>query len=568
MDQQERDVAGLCFKPGLTPQERAEIFAALPPGLPCGLPLAAMGGKYAREASELVLASRDFLALFGAKSLGGFAWPDESGTAPGGFAEQFVCDAPASTGKLRLRFGQMTRIITFFGRRIAAGKWAPFFAGAVMDVADEDSPAHDFVGDKTKPSNLARADKRNGTRAALRKALQSQARGGEAGGGSPESELRRLKGEFRELNAILDTAADGVAMLDWHGLVRTLNRLGEALFGCDEHEVRGKPLMSLLAPESRALAHDYLEGLKSREAASLFNQGREVAALTCQGGTLPVFMTLTRIAAPGTRGQAVTRFCALFRDLTQWKKAEQELEAARKEAERANALKSAFVAKVSHEIRTPLNAILGFAEVMMGERFGPIGNQRYKDYLGDIHASGTFVMSLVDDLLDLSKIEAGKMEFCFASADANRIVADCASMIEPQAGREQVEIRLSLSPALPNILADERALRQIILNLLSNAVKFNRPGGQVIASTLLVDSGCVIVRIRDNGFGMREADIDRAFEPFQRLSTERPSRGTGLGLPLTKALVEANGASMTIKSKEQEGTLAEVVFPPARILAE
>jgi signal transduction histidine kinase len=327
-------------------------------------------------------------------------------------------------------------------------------------------------------------------------------------------------------------------------------------------------LTALLAPESGPPALEYFAGLRSQGAVSLFNQGREVIVLTRQGGALPVFITIAQIGTAGSVTPGEARYCALLRDLTNWKNVEQELEAARREAERANALKSAFLAKVSHEIRTPLNAILGFAEVMIEERFGPIGNPRYKDYIGHIHASGALVMSLVNDLLDLGKIEAGKMDFSFASIDVNRIVSECVSIMQPQARSEQVDTKLSLSPALPNILADERALRQIVLNLLSNAVKFNRPGGQVIVTTLLADSGSVIVRIRDTGLGMRESDISLAFEPFHRLNTGRSSRGTGLGLPLTKALIEANGASLTFKSKEQEGTLVEVVFPPARILAE
>ena len=202
---------------------------------------------------------------------------------------------------------------------------------------------------------------------------------------------------------------------------------------------------------------------------------------------------------------------------------------------------------------------------MMEERFGAVGNPRYKNYLKDIHASGMLVMSFVNDLLDLSKIEAGKMDFDFASIDANHIVSECVSIMRPQASGERVAIRLSLSPALPNLLADERSLHQIILNLLSNAVKFNKPGGQVIVTTAIADSGSVVIRIRDTGTGMSEADIGAAFEPFRRLPTVRPSSGTGLGLPLTKALVEANHASLTIKSKEHEGTLVEVIFPAARI---
>jgi signal transduction histidine kinase len=204
----------------------------------------------------------------------------------------------------------------------------------------------------------------------------------------------------------------------------------------------------------------------------------------------------------------------------------------------------------------------------MEERFGPVGNERYKDYLKDIHASGTHVMSLVNDLLDLSKIEAGKMDLNFGSVDANRIVSECVSLIQPQAARERVIVRLSLAPRLPNIVADERSLRQIVLNLLSNAVKFNEPGGQVIVSSALTDAGHAVVRIRDTGIGMSDEDVATALEPFRQVATSRQTTGTGLGLPLTKALVEANRASFTIKSKKREGTLVEVAFPPTRVLAE
>ncbi|MDB5644168.1 MAG: sensor histidine kinase, partial [Hyphomicrobiales bacterium] len=186
-----------------------------------------------------------------------------------------------------------------------------------------------------------------------------------------------------------------------------------------------------------------------------------------------------------------------------------------------------------------------------------------------IHTSGAHVMSLVNDLLDLSKIEAGKLELNFGAVDANRIVAECVSLIQPQAARERVVVRQSLAPRLPNIVADERALRQIVLNLLSNAVKFNEPGGQVIVSTALTDAGHAVVRIRDTGIGMSESEIETALEPFRQIASSRGgTRGTGLGLPLTKALIEANRASFSIKSKTAEGTLVEVAFPPTRVLAE
>lgn len=203
----------------------------------------------------------------------------------------------------------------------------------------------------------------------------------------------------------------------------------------------------------------------------------------------------------------------------------------------------------------------------MEERFGPIGNERYKEYLKDIHTSGEHVLSLVNDLLDLSKIEAGKMELDVERIDANATIAECVSIMQPQASRSRVVIRLSLWPRLPRVLADGRSLRQILLNLLSNAVKFNEPGGQVIVSSALTDAGYVVIRVKDTGIGMSESEIETALEPFRQVSGSRNISGTGLGLPVTKALIEANRASFSIKSRKNEGTLVEVAFPPPQVLA-
>ncbi|PNG27553.1 ATP-binding protein [Methylocella silvestris] len=381
-----------------------------------------------------------------------------------------------------------------------------------------------------------------------------------------EPELRRYQREARELNAILDTAMEGVAVIDSAGRIKSLNRSGEALFCYDKAEVAGEPFTALIAPESRERALAYFEGLKSNGVAEIFNDGREILGLTRQGGQIPIFMTLGKIGSSAASGSD-QRYCALLRDMTHWKKVERELDDARRQAERASALKSDFLAKVSHEIRTPLNAILGFAEVIIDERFGPIGNARYKDYLKDIHSSGSLVMSLVNDLLDLSKIEAGKMELSFEAVDANRIVTECVSIMQPQASSARVVIRLSLAPQLPHIFADERSVRQIVLNLLSNAIKFTQSGGQVIVSTALNDENCAALRIRDTGVGMSEGDLEVALQPFGQAPRARGSGGTGLGLPLTKALVEANRASFSIRSKVQEGTLVEVAFLPARVVA-
>ena len=175
---------------------------------------------------------------------------------------------------------------------------------------------------------------------------------------------------------------------------------------------------------------------------------------------------------------------------------------------------------------------------------------------------------MINDLLDLSKIEAGKMELDFGAVDVTKVVNECVSIMQSQAINERVIMRLSLASHLPKIVADERSLRQIVLNLISNAVKFNEAGGQIIISTALTDSGSAVVRIRDTGIGMSDKEIEMALEPFRQIATSHQSGGTGLGLPLTKALVEANRASFSIKSKKGEGTLVEVAFPQTRVLAE
>ena len=377
-----------------------------------------------------------------------------------------------------------------------------------------------------------------------------------------EADLAYARQRIVELEAILDTATDGIIVVDQDARIERINRSAEALFGVETASVAGLRLPDLLAEESRQSALDYLDGLARNGVASVLNDGREVIARVPQGGLIPLFMTMGRLPETG-------KFCAVLRDITQWKNAEGELINAKRAAESASMQKSDFLAKVSHEIRTPLNAIIGFSEVMMEERFGPIGTERYKEYLRDIHVSGAHLMSLLNDLLDLSKIEAGKLDLNFESVALNDIVMECVALMQPQANRERIIIRTSLSGQVPNVVADPRSIRQIVLNLVSNAVKFTLAGGQVVVSTAMEPHGEVSLRIRDTGIGMSEKDIETALKPFRQLSTsrERRSDGTGLGLPLTKALVEANRASFVIDSAVGQGTLIRITFPATRVLA-
>jgi len=246
-----------------------------------------------------------------------------------------------------------------------------------------------------------------------------------------------------------------------------------------------------------------------------------------------------------------------------------EAEEAKEESDAAAvARRLDFLAKVSHEVRTPLNSILGFTELMLEERLGAIGNSRYRGYVEDIHQSGLYALSLLNDLLDISKIDAGKIDLDFTAVDLPELVEACVNSLQPLARRERILLRTSLAPNLPAVIADRRRLKQILLNLLSNAIKFTNAGGQVIVSARVIDGGDLRLRVHDTGVGMTEDEIAAAMQPFHQLDTApRKQAGTGLGLPVTKALVEANRARLVIASERGAGTSADVIFAKDRLAA-
>ena len=270
-----------------------------------------------------------------------------------------------------------------------------------------------------------------------------------------------------------------------------------------------------------------LNSLFIEPAADVFSDNpsaQTLSIMTRQGDTLPVDGRLFKMPWNGasalalilTNGATAERRRAAETALAS---AETELRDARRESQRAAAEKAEFLGKVSHEFRTPLNAITGFAEVMISERFGPIGNERYKEYLKDINAAGTHLVSLLNDMLDLSKVETGKLEVTFIDVSLNDLTQQCVSVMQPEANRARIIIRSSITPGLPRVVADERSLRQIVINLLANAIKFTGPGGQVIVSTAVTDSGEVVLRVRDTGVGMTEKDIQAALEPYRQSAT-------------------------------------------------
>ena len=373
---------------------------------------------------------------------------------------------------------------------------------------------------------------------------------------SAPSEVGHANAE--ELAAILDTTADGILMFDAQGNINSCNRSAEALFGYDGTELVQRNLASLFAPESQGVVSQYLGSLEGSGVASLLEHGREVLGRVSGGGLIPLSMTMGRTQAHGPN------FFAVFRDLTQLKKSESELREARRLADRTANAKADLLARISHEIRAPLNAIIGFAEVMIGERFGSLGNDRYVEYMKDVRASGERVIAVIDDLTDLSRIETGKLDLAFTNQNLNDLVESCVAVMQPQANRERIVIRTSLAQMLPQVVADSQALRQITMNLIGNSIHLANAGGQVIVSTALTDFGDVALRIRDSGHGLNDNEVAAAMEPFRTQggpSDQSPE--TAVSLSLTKALVEANRAQFNIKTGTRSGTLVEVVFSKA-----
>jgi PAS domain S-box-containing protein len=379
------------------------------------------------------------------------------------------------------------------------------------------------------------------------------------GGAAPPSEPSTVgHANAEELGAILDTTAEGIVMFDAAGHINSCNRSAEALFGYDDEELVQRNLAELFAPESRPAVLDYLGSIKGTGVASLLDHGREVLGLVRGGGLIPLSMTMGRTQAHGPK------FFAVFRDLSQAKKSESELREARRLADRSANAKADLLARISHEVRTPLNAIIGFAEVMIGERFGTLGNDRYVEYMKDIRASGERVVAVIDDLSDLSRIETGKLDLAFANQNLNDLVESCVAVMQPQANRERIIIRTSLAHMLPQVIADARALRQITLNLISNSIHLANAGGQVIVSTALTDFGEVVLRVRDTGHGLNDNEVAAAMEPFRtQAPSDQAPDGSGVSLSLTKALVEANRAQFHIRTAAHSGTLIEVVFSNA-----
>jgi two-component system cell cycle sensor histidine kinase PleC len=246
-----------------------------------------------------------------------------------------------------------------------------------------------------------------------------------------------------------------------------------------------------------------------------------------------------------------------------------DLERARAAAEYANQSKTTFLANVSHELRTPLNAIIGFSELMQSETFGAIGSDRYREYIADIHASGKHLLMIINDILDMAKIETGRMALQEGEVVLAAVVESALRFFAVRARQDGLRLSAVIAPDLPLLLADQRALRQILLNLVSNALKFTPAPGTVTVHASVLDGGEIELAVADTGIGIAPEHIATVLEPFGQVANQfsRDHDGTGLGLPLARAFAALHGAAFTIDSAVGHGTTVRVRFPPERRLA-
>jgi signal transduction histidine kinase len=242
------------------------------------------------------------------------------------------------------------------------------------------------------------------------------------------------------------------------------------------------------------------------------------------------------------------------------------LRKARDAADEANRAKTRFLANLSHELRTPLNAIIGFSDVMKSEMFGPIGQAKYKQYVSDINRSGSHLLQLINDILDVAKIEVGAQPLNESVIDLAGSLKQCGQLMEAQARGAGVSLAVEASARLPAVRADATRFRQVVLNVLSNAIKFTPAGGKIWLGASIESGGRLLVQVRDTGIGMNQEDVPRAMLPFVQLDhAPRGDPGTGLGLALVKTLVEAHGGAIDIKSELGKGTTVSIYLPQERL---
>ncbi|CAO3373746.1 PAS domain S-box protein [Azospirillum argentinense] len=366
-------------------------------------------------------------------------------------------------------------------------------------------------------------------------------------------------------NAIVDAAADAIVTMDGEGIVHSFNPAAEAMFGLPAADMLWNRVDRLI-PGIAALLQDgglavYQPGGEAHGAGAV----REAVAVRCGGDRFPIELSVSAVETGGRRV-----FTGIIRDITARKRSESDLIAAKEAAESADRAKSTFLQVMSHELRTPLNAVIGFAQVIEMRLLGAAEVDRYIDYAGSIRQSGEHLLAIIDDILDITTIEAGGLRLNETPVEPSALVGEALNLVAIQSGKRGVPIHIDLEDGMPMVTGDGLRLRQVLVNLLSNAVKFSNPGNPVLIRARRRPDGGLDLSVTDTGIGIAAEDLPKAMTPFVQVdqSMARRYEGMGLGLSISKRLVEAHGGTLRIDSAPGQGTTVTVALPPGRVMAD
>ncbi|CAK0751224.1 two-component system, cell cycle sensor histidine kinase PleC [uncultured Gammaproteobacteria bacterium] len=375
------------------------------------------------------------------------------------------------------------------------------------------------------------------------------------------AERRQVETELRKLVRAVEQSPLSVLITDPDGKIEYVNPYFSEVTGYCAEEVIGK--------NPRLLQSGWTPAAEYRRLWETITSGKvwrgEIYNRTKSG---EVYWELASVAPVRGEDGKITHYVAVKENITQRKRAEIELMAAKERAEAASLSKSQFLATVSHELRTPLNAIIGFSDIMAAKLFGPLGDAHYDDYARLILESGHHLLSLVNNILDMAKIEAGKFQIREAVVEVRAVVGLALEMVRARAMAGGLELTFDFPLRLPDLCADEQALRQIMINLLSNAVKFTKPGGRITVRGGISPTGEFVLSVIDTGIGISPEDIETVLEPFGQVDNDLARRyeGTGLGLPLCRSLAEMHEAQLEIESQLGAGTMVSIRFPKERVV--
>ena len=372
-----------------------------------------------------------------------------------------------------------------------------------------------------------------------------------------------LRSSEARMRAVLDAAMDSIITLDSEGDVVGLNPAAEAMFGYPREVIIGRTLACFIFPLSSDRLPRGLQQYIASDENTAVGKRIEITAINAEGVEFPIELTVAHILS----GQS-PMFTAYIRDLRKQKAREEmqrrseELEKQNQYALEATRLKSEFLANMSHELRTPLNAILGFTELVHDEKIGAVSADQ-KECLGDVLASSHHLLELIDDILDLSKVEAGKMNFTPETVHLSTTIRDVSAALKPLLAKKQLDLQFELDASLTEVVTDLRSFKQVLYNYLSNAIKFTAPTGRIFVRSRLEPPGHFCLEVEDTGIGIRAEDVGKLFKTFQQLdsSATKEHKGTGLGLALTKRLVEAQGGQVGVRCESGHGSLFYAVLP-------